>query len=621
LELNIFIINESIQEYMMNIDKIIREEITQLNETAGKNMPDSFFDQVVRKLGGTPTEEKRRFFQAWKRAEGTSAKFNPLATTLKLKTSHGGSSDFKDSWNKGQPVQDYKTMDAGVDATFWTLKNTKGGKAYQNLVDKLKSDDVTAEELAAEKEELGTWSDTAGTYVAKQLGSVQVSTKNNDSEEEAIEPISPNKDSDDELIDKIQTVLDFAGFVPFIGDAIDIINGIIYLIRGRYWDALLSAIAIIPGVGSVIAVPLRVATKATKKVLGSAAIETLVKGGPLFQNWLVKLIKSGKVDANILEQLSKKGDDVAKMIQDASKKVENIPGGEKISKYTDEYVDLLKGRLDDIGEAVKQVKTGTKIVSLATGTGAIKWALKRSLSGKLVRGFTDPAALNGMRKGLQNKFVTQLSKDPNIIKKMIGNLNAKQTDSLAEFLKVTPAQVQNLMKGVNKLNPKSTERLLKHMTDNKKIFGKVNDKLNRYKTAYVEQGLAQIKNLSFKRGAGKLLFNTSDRFWSNFNFPKLVSKSLYIGQALMSGDNSEVAAAGEDIKQLGEEQAKLYATINLSEPDDEQAKKEIMNQQDVVVQAQQKAERSIEKLDSIEYDNLSENDKELLKLLIEQYSE
>ena len=222
----------------MNIDKLIREEITQLNETAGKNMPDSFFDQVVRKLGGTPTAEKRRFFQAWKRAEGTGAKFNPLATTLKLNTSHGGSSDFKDSWNQGQPVQDYKTIDAGIDATFWTLKNTSGGKAYQNLVDKLKSDDVTAEELAAEKKELGTWSNTAGTYVAKQLGSGQVSTKNTDSDSSTDAednsallrgPIDVKSESDTKLIDNIQMVLDFAGFVPVVGDALDFVNMIIYL--------------------------------------------------------------------------------------------------------------------------------------------------------------------------------------------------------------------------------------------------------------------------------------------------------------------------------------------------------------------------------------------------------
>ena len=118
-----------IKEYVDKVDYLVISHTQSLNETAGKNMPDTFFDRVVQKLGGTPTEEKRKFFRAWKAAEDTDAKNNPLATTLKLKTSHGGSTDMEGSYNNGQPVQDYKTEDAGVDATYWTLKNTYGGKA------------------------------------------------------------------------------------------------------------------------------------------------------------------------------------------------------------------------------------------------------------------------------------------------------------------------------------------------------------------------------------------------------------------------------------------------------------------------------------------------------------
>lgn len=456
----------------------------------------------------------------------------------------------------------------------------------------------------------------------------------NTTQEETPEPIEPKTDSDEALIDKIQYWLDFAGFVPFIGDAIDLINGLIYVIRGRYWDAVLSGIALIPGVGSAVAVPMRVATKAAKKTLGSGAIKILAAGGPRFQKWLVKLIKSGKVDANILEQVAKSGDDVAKMIQDASGKLSKVPGTSKISKYTDEYIKLMKGRLDDIGKAAKASKktaTATKLDKavdmlgkLAKRKVPLSGTLRRltnfAVSKKLVRGVTSPSVLNGMRKGVQSKFITQISKNPRIISSIAGKLTKKQTDNLAKYLKVNPSEVQKLMKNIKTLNPKYTERLLKHMAENQKTFGNINKSLNKYKAAYIEQGISQIKNLSFKRGAGKFLFNTSDKVFSNINLPKFLSKSLYIAAALMDADNPELQSAGEDLQEAGIEQANLLATVSLSEPGDEQAQKEIMNQQDTAAVAQEKADRALESIDSIDVEELSERDRELLNMLIQQYS-
>ena len=53
-------------------------------------------------------------------------------------------------------------------------------------------------------------------------------------------------------VDTLQTVLDWAGLVPVIGDFIDIINAIIYFVRQKWFDGVLSAIAVIPVVGSVL---------------------------------------------------------------------------------------------------------------------------------------------------------------------------------------------------------------------------------------------------------------------------------------------------------------------------------------------------------------------------------
>lgn len=68
-------------------------------------------------------------------------------------------------------------------------------------------------------------------------------------------------------IDTVQTIGDFAGLIPVYGDIIDVINAIIYFIRGKFLHGILSIIAIIPIVGSVVALPF----KALIKVLGAGS--------------------------------------------------------------------------------------------------------------------------------------------------------------------------------------------------------------------------------------------------------------------------------------------------------------------------------------------------------------
>jgi hypothetical protein len=126
----------------------------------GKDVSSSFFDEVMRELGVTPTPEKQRFFKAWQRAEGTSALYNPLATTWKTSSS-------KKFGKNTAGVQNYDTQSEGVRATAKTLKLSY----YNELTDKLRRNDITAEELAASTKALKTWSSGDGKYVARVLGS------------------------------------------------------------------------------------------------------------------------------------------------------------------------------------------------------------------------------------------------------------------------------------------------------------------------------------------------------------------------------------------------------------------------------------------------------------------
>ena len=66
------------------------------------------------------------------------------------------------------------------------------------------------------------------------------------------------------VIDDVQSVLDYAGFIPGIGDFLDAINAIIYMFRKKWVLGALSFVAVIPVVGSIISAPF----KALHKILG-----------------------------------------------------------------------------------------------------------------------------------------------------------------------------------------------------------------------------------------------------------------------------------------------------------------------------------------------------------------
>lgn len=83
-------------------------------------------------------------------------------------------------------------------------------------------------------------------------------------------------------VDKIQSVADWAGLIPGYGDAIDILNGMVYWIRGKKLEALLSMIAIAPVLGSVFKNGFKLAFKGLKigSKTGIEALEYLIQQGP-----------------------------------------------------------------------------------------------------------------------------------------------------------------------------------------------------------------------------------------------------------------------------------------------------------------------------------------------------
>lgn len=88
-----------------------------------------------------------------------------------------------------------------------------------------------------------------------------------DSKQELSDEIKKNKKTS--IINKVQTFLDIAGFVPLLGAVPDVANGIIYLCRGDYVNMGMSFVAAIPGYGDAaagVAKGIKYGAKATKYV-------------------------------------------------------------------------------------------------------------------------------------------------------------------------------------------------------------------------------------------------------------------------------------------------------------------------------------------------------------------
>ena len=105
-------------------------------DPAGKNFGLTVGQSVTTRMGGKWTPEKAKFFNAWARAEGTQARYNPFATTRK---GYPGEESFN-----SVGVKNYPSLAVGIEASYDTLQNGY----YDHIVELLRSDNATAEDLA-----------------------------------------------------------------------------------------------------------------------------------------------------------------------------------------------------------------------------------------------------------------------------------------------------------------------------------------------------------------------------------------------------------------------------------------------------------------------------------------
>jgi hypothetical protein len=97
--------------------------------------------EFLKAIGAPKTLHTRRAMQSWIQAEGSMARYNPLDCVLVMP----GSSPF--NWNNGFPVQNYVSLEQGLEATRKTL--LRPGHGYPPIVKGLRENAPATEILAA----------------------------------------------------------------------------------------------------------------------------------------------------------------------------------------------------------------------------------------------------------------------------------------------------------------------------------------------------------------------------------------------------------------------------------------------------------------------------------------
>jgi len=132
-------------------------------------------------------------------------------------------------------------------------------------------------------------------------------------------------------LDKLQTVLDWLGFYPVYGDFIDAVNAVIYFIRGKWFDGILSLLAVIPLIGSA----LKASVKSIYKGVGIAKLTRKVQKawkGKDSTAIFKELISSGAIHSGNFHLLGDGIDKLNDMIKSGNAFTKTIPGIKKQDK-------------------------------------------------------------------------------------------------------------------------------------------------------------------------------------------------------------------------------------------------------------------------------------------------
>jgi len=179
-------------------------------------------------------------------------------------------------------------------------------------------------------------------------------------------------------IDKLQTALDWLGFIPGYGDILDAINASMYFARGMYLDGALSLVAIIPVIGSGIKLGLKGTIDAVGGTVTAARIWKKAANGNTTElvDFYKLAIQSGKLNKIQLRAIARKGDVVAQLLLKGKGALKNYAPGtsmDAVMKQIDELsvlirnttsVPIKQSMFSKIGAAIKASKAAKGTVNV-----------------------------------------------------------------------------------------------------------------------------------------------------------------------------------------------------------------------------------------------------------------
>ena len=285
-------------------------------------------------------------------------------------------------------------------------------------------------------------------------------------------------------LDGLQTVLDVIGFVPVYGDFVDAVNAVIYFARGKWFDGILSMLAIIPLIGSALKVSIKSIYKGVQLRKLTQIVQKAWKGKDstaIFK----ELISSGAIHSGNFHLIGDGLDKLNDMIKSGNMFAKKIPGiknsDEVLAKLDDletfmknARIDVLAKTADDgasVGAAVirggkrgaaGQVGSGVNALSdaekiLARASRSIAKTLTLNIV-PLFKSFStlNPKALKNLNRALDQRFVRELA-HPDKLAALVKTTTNKTTFlRLQSLLKSTPSRTGGIT-GLEKATELSTK--------------------------------------------------------------------------------------------------------------------------------------------------------------------
>ena len=335
-------------------------------------------------------------------------------------------------------------------------------------------------------------------------------------------------------LDTMQTILDWAGLIPVIGDALDILNAVIYFFRGKYFEGFLSLIAIIPVIGSVIKLGIKGAFKAaTTGIKAGLKGMKLTKFSGLIKRWWLKgdvkaletvgvdLVNKGAMTPSELKRVGGFFGGFVDRIRAIFSPVKKLVGDNIVLTKLDDAARKLGKGADGFRKAANKAEAAAKAAKVkAKGLkiwktpGKVFNFLTFGLLPKLRRMPFFPAKkLAAMADATRMRFIKRVAKDPSrlgALSKFMSVDGKKETvkqfkQAFGEYTKFEKKAMNDLLKA-NPLLRRYAGRGIDGVPDFAKLFDSGEHTMDFFASAKRMKGTTISKKLE---GLGEIITTNS----------------------------------------------------------------------------------------------------------------